>query len=77
MIKIEMTFTSFNGSQLEKLKRVFLSCYCHEMYKVEVVGLNNYNILEKLRFLWIFEVWGDFLKIDILPITSNLKILFI
>ena len=24
-----------NGSLLAKLKRVFLSCYCHEVYRVE------------------------------------------
>ena len=26
-----------------KLKRVFLSCHCHEIYKVEEVGLKYYN----------------------------------
>ena len=30
----------FNGSQLAKLKRLFLSCDCHEIYRVDVVGLS-------------------------------------
>ena len=31
----------FNGSQLSKLKKKFLSCCCHEIYRVEAVGLTN------------------------------------
>ena len=33
------------GSLLAKLKQVFLSCYLHEIYRVETVGLMNYNYI--------------------------------
>ena len=37
--------TYLNRSQLAKLneKRLFLSCCCHEIYRVDAVGLKNYN----------------------------------
>ena len=47
----------FNGSQLAKLKRVFLTCPCHEIYKDEAVGLKsckytwkNYDLREYVEF---------------------------
>ena len=44
-------------------KRVFLSCYWHEIYRVEAVGLESSNYsLKKLQFLWICEIWGNFLN---------------
>ena len=33
----------FIGSQLAKLKSVFLPCYCHEINRVEAAGLKIYN----------------------------------
>ena len=36
------------GLQLAKLKkRVFLSCYCNNIYRVQAVGLKNYNYTYK------------------------------
>ena len=58
-----------NGSQMAKLKKkIFLSCYFHEMY-MEVVGLKkiylkNYDFSEYVEFGAISR------KIDILPRTS-------
>ena len=43
-------------------KSVFLLCYFHEIYTVEAIDQENYNILEKLRFLWICKLLGNFLK---------------
>ena len=46
----------------QKGKRVFFSCYYHEIYRVELVGLKIPIILNKIQFLWICEIWGNFLK---------------
>ena len=32
-----------NDSELVKFKKSFPSCYCHEIYRVETVGLKNSN----------------------------------
>ena len=32
-------------------KRVFLSCYCHEIYTVEADGLKKYNYTSKITIL--------------------------
>ena len=45
------TYRSLIGSQLAKLKRVFLSYYCHEIYRIDVADLKNPIILEKFKFL--------------------------
>ena len=48
----------------QKWKRVLLTYPCHEIYRDEAVGLKkNAVILEKLRFLWIYGIWGNFVKI--------------
>ena len=47
----------------QKWKRVFLTCPCHEIYRDEAVGLKVANILEKLRNLWKWEIWGNIVKI--------------
>ena len=52
-----------NGWQLAKWKRVFLTCPCHEIYRDEAVGLKSCKILEKLRYLWKCEIWGNIVKI--------------
>ena len=49
----------FNGSQLAKLKRVFRSCYCHEIYTVEVLCPKNYNYAWKIA---IFVNMGNLLR---------------
>ena len=42
----------------------FLTCPCAKIYRVEAVGLKSSNYtLNKLRFLWICEIWGNFVKI--------------
>ena len=48
-------------SDWQHWKRVFLPCYCHDIYRVEAVGQIPIT-LQKLRYLWIFEIWGNFLK---------------
>ena len=50
-------------------KSRFLTCPCHIMYNVEAVGIYFRIILLKLRFLWVCEIWGHFMKIYILSIT--------
>ena len=61
-----------NGSQLAKSKRVFRSCYWHDVNRVEAVGLKfklylkNYNVCEYVKF------WVICSKIDISPITVGL-----
>ena len=47
----------------QKWKRVFLTCPCHEIYRDEAVGLKVAKILEKLRYLWKCEIWGNIVKI--------------
>ena len=47
----------------QKWKRVFLTCPCHKIYRDEAVVLKVANILEKLRFLWKCEIWGNIVKI--------------
>ena len=55
-----------HDSQLAKLKRVFLSCLCHEIYRVEAVCQQKISIiLKKLHFLLDLEQF-----LDILPITA-------
>ena len=48
-----------NGSRLVKMKSTFLTCPCHEIYRVEVVGiykkkiklyLNKYDFCEYMKF---------------------------
>ena len=46
----------------QKWKRVFLTCPCHKIYRGEAVGRKVANILEKLRFMWICGIWGNFVK---------------
>ena len=36
------------GSQLVKLKKS-ISCYCHEIYRVQAVGLKNSNYIKKKK----------------------------
>ena len=55
----------------EKKKGGFLACPCHDIYREETVGLNSSNNIPlKLRFLWICEIWSNFVKIYILSITA-------
>ena len=59
---LSFTYTfSFNCLQLAKMKKTWPR---HEIYRDEAVGIKKIaNILEKLRFLWICGIWGNFLKI--------------
>ena len=49
-----------NGSQLAKMKRVFLTCPCHEIYKDEVVGLKSCKYTLKITI--VVNIWnlGEF-----------------
>ena len=48
----------------QKWKRVFLTCPCHKIYRDETVGIKKVaNILEKIRFMRIHGIWGNFVKI--------------
>ena len=51
--------------QLAKLNRVFLSCYRHEMYRVDAVGLSIVNYTFKKQDFCEYVKFGA-----ILPITS-------
>ena len=55
-------------------KRVFLSCYFDEIYRVEAVGLKNYNHTLKITIFVIMNFGAISLKIDISAITAKLKI---
>ena len=64
-----------NGSQLAEKKKVFLSCYFHEIYRVEAVGLEKLQLyLQNYDFCEYAEFGAISWKIDILPITSYLKL---
>ena len=61
----------FNGSQLTKMKKVFLTCPCHGIDRDEGVGLKklqiylkNYDLCENVEFGAISG------KFDILSITA-------
>ena len=59
---------TFNGSRLAKWKRLFLTCPCNKIGRLEAVGLSfskNYY-----AFLWICEIWGNFMKNWHLLITA-------
>ena len=43
-------------------KSRFLTCSCHIIYKTEAVGWSFPIILLELLFLWVFEIWGNFVK---------------
>ena len=45
-------------------KRVFLSSYCHGIYRVEALGLKKSSYIWKIMILLICEIWGSFLKIQ-------------
>ena len=49
----------------QKWKRVFLTCPFYEIFKDEAVQLvlKVANVLEKLQFMWICGIWGNFVKI--------------
>ena len=51
------------GGNWQKWKSVFLTCPCHKIYRDEAVGLKVVKILEKLRYLWKCEIWGNIVKI--------------
>ena len=61
--KIPLLEESLTGGNWQKWKRVFLTCPCHKIYRDEAVGLKSSNILEKLRNLWQWEIWGNIVKI--------------
>ena len=55
----------------QKWKRVFLTCLCHKMFRVEAVGLKSSN------YTWKIMIFGEHVKfgaiswkIDILSITA-------
>ena len=41
----------------------FFTCPCHKIYREEAVGLESFNSTLKIMFLWICEIWGNFVKI--------------
>ena len=47
----------------QKWKRVFLTCSCHRIYRVEAVGLKTSNYTWKIMiFVDICKIWGNFVK---------------
>ena len=60
----------------QKWKRIFLTCPCHEIYRVEAVGLknSNYNLyLKNYDFCEDVKFGAISGKIDILSITALLN----
>ena len=56
-------FAILNDSQLAKLKRVFLSCYLHEIIGIGV-GLKYSNFTLKI-------IWGEYVKFGAISISKN------
>ena len=48
------------GHNWQKWKSRFLACPCH---RVEAVGRKSANYAKEVQFLWICEIWGNFVKI--------------
>ena len=46
----------------QKWKSTFLTCHCHEIYREEAFGLKSSSYAEKIWFLWICQIWGNFIK---------------
>ena len=59
---VTRTVISLTTHYWQNLKRVFLSCYCHGMYRVAAVGLKNDNYTLKITIF--VNVWnlGRFLE---------------
>ena len=51
-------------------KRVFFSCYCNEIYRVEAVGLKTSNFLKNYNLYEYVKFWAISWEIDILPIIK-------
>ena len=51
-----------SGSQLAKMKKSIPDMSLYEIYRDEAVGLKIANILEKLRYLWKCEIWGNIMR---------------
>ena len=48
----------------QKWKSRFLKYPCHAICRVEAVDLPFFKLyLKKIWFLWLFEIWGNFVKI--------------
>ena len=64
-IFFEISASNLTGGNWQKWKRVFLTCPCRKIYRDEAVGLKSckYIILENLRNLWKWEIWGNIAKI--------------
>ena len=68
-----------NGSQLAKMKRVFLTCPCHKIYRGEAFGLKSCKYTWKITIF--VKMWnlGQFCEnlifCQLLHWSSNLKIL--
>ena len=78
---IENNFRSLTGHNWQNWKRVLLSYYWHEIYRVEAVGLKNYNYTRKITIFLNKWNLGQFLDKSIfsqklLNWSSNLRILF-
>ena len=52
---------SWTAKNWQKWKSIFLTCPCHEIYRIES-GLKTSNYTLKIIFLWICEIWGNFMK---------------
>ena len=55
-----------------KWKSTFLTCPCHEVYRVEAVGLKGYNHTEKKNTIFVKmwnlgQFWGN---LNVFPITA-------
>ena len=53
LLSLHLYHMQLNGSQLTKLKRVFLSWYFHEIDKLEAIGLINYNYTLKTNTIFV------------------------
>ena len=66
-----LTLCSLTAHNWQKWKSTFLTCPCHEIYRVETVGQKKSNYTLKITIICEYVKFGAILwKIDILSITA-------
>ena len=49
----------FNGSQLAKMKRIFLTCPCHKIYGEEAVALKSLDYTLNIVNMWYLGLFHE------------------
>ena len=67
-------YTPLTAHNWQKWKSTFLTCPCHEICRVEAVGLNNSNYTWKITISEYVKFGAISWKCDILSITARSKL---